>query len=178
MHISSADAVSANGKISRGLNESSHTWTSAEDWAQFQKLRDSFDLIIMGRNTYDAVQPKPEAARLRIILTHHPEKYTAQAIPGQLEFTSEPPGNLVKLLEKRGYTRALLVGGKVNTEFWEAGLVDEAFITIEPLLFGRGQALVEGLGREPALRLSSVRQLNERGTLLLHYLVDRGKSIR
>jgi dihydrofolate reductase len=171
MHIVSADVMSVNGKITKDAADS-HSWTSAADWKHFKSLRDSHDLLVLGRGTYEVVQPQPEAAWLRIVLTHHPENFKDKTVPGQLEFLNKSPEQLIKLMEKRGFTRMLLLGGEVNTAFWAAGLVNEAFITIEPSIFGQGKNLAEGVDFSADLHLQSVIQLNKRGTLLLHYLVD------
>lgn len=172
MHIVTTDAISVNGKITKGDDADAHTWTSSEDWEHFKKLRDSFDLLVMGSVTYDAVQPKPEAGQLRVILTRNPEAYKDQAISDQLEFVTATPKELVSQLEARGFSRMLLVGGQVNTQFWAAGMVNEAYITIEPKLFGTGKVLASDADFAANLTLQSVKQLNQQGTLLLHYTVD------
>lgn len=177
MRITAIDAISANGKITNGSGGPSHTWTSAEDWEEFQRVRDSFPLIVMGRGTYEAVRPAPDAARLRVVLTHRPEQFADAAVPGQLEFLSAKPAEIVNILEARGFDRMLLVGGQVNSLFWRAGLVNEAFVTIEPLLFGAGRHLAQIDHFETSLQLKSVKKLNEQGTLQLHYLVDSPKHI-
>jgi dihydrofolate reductase len=91
-----------------------------------------------------------------------------------MEFMDASPQELLERLEARGYKRILLVGGQVNTQFWAADLVDQAFVTVEPLVFGQGRNLLDGADLDVRLQLQSVKQLNKRGTLLLHYLVDKG----
>lgn len=174
MHITTVDVISANGKITKGQDAHAHTWASDEDWEHFVKLRDSYDLIVMGGGTYDVIQPEPQPGQLRVVLTSRPGKYKDQVVPGQLEFINATPKDVVKLLEKRGYKRMLLVGGKVNSSFWDAELVNEAYVTVEPFLFGQGRNLADGVDVYVVLRLLSVQKLNERGTLLLHYTVDKG----
>lgn len=173
MHIATIDAISVNGKLTNGTSQPSHTWTSAEDQEVFRRVRGSFPVIVMGRNTYESVRPKPDAGHLRIVLTHNPEYFKDISIAGQLEFLSAEPAELVAVLESRGFDRMLLTGGQVNSAFWQAGLVDEAFITIEPLLFGSGQQLADIAGFGATLQLKSIKQLNKRGTIHLHYLVDK-----
>lgn len=135
-------------------------------------LRQQYDLLLMGRKTYEAVRPKPEAERLRMVLTTQPDNYTASIVPSQLEFTGLQPQELVASLEARGYTSALLLGGgAVNGAFLAAGLGDELYVTIEPLLFGRGTPLFGGVELNVSLRLLESKQLNTRGTLLLHYAI-------
>jgi dihydrofolate reductase len=173
MKIIMVDAVSLNGKITDS-NGQTHTWTSAEDWDEFLRLRDASDVIVMGAATYEAVRPKPDASIRRVVLTHHPEKYQAAAVPEQLEFVTETAQTLVKRLQKAGCKRVMVAGGtEVNSDFLSAGLADELYLTFEPVLLGSGTPLLAERSLQVGLRLQSVRQLNAQGTLLAHYIIDR-----
>jgi len=68
---------------------------------------------------------------------------------------------------------AVLGGGTVYRFMLESGLLDEIFITIEPLIFGRGKTMFVGGARTIRMRLLSVRRLNRAGTLLLHYQINQ-----
>lgn len=68
-------------------------------------------------------------------------------------------------------TVAVLGGGAVYRFMLERGLLDEIFVTVEPLIFGRGKEMFTGGTRTMRLRLLSVRKLNRTGTLLLHYII-------
>lgn len=72
-----------------------------------------------------------------------------------------------------------MAGGRhVSAEFLAAGIVDDIYLTYEPLLFSQGTTmLADESWLEVSLRLQSVKQLNERGTLLAHYTVDRGEVV-
>jgi len=172
MKIVLADVTSADGFITHGDAPDVTHWSSKEDGEHFLTLRQKYNLLLMGRKTYEAVRPKPEAERLRMVLTTQPDSYTASAVPGQLEFTDLSPQKLVASLEVRGYTSALLLGGgAVNGVFLAAGLGDELYVTIEPLLFGRGTPLLGGVDLNVSLRLLECKRLNAQGTLLLHYAI-------
>jgi dihydrofolate reductase len=174
MRITSADVMSVNAKITKGVAADARTWASAEDWQHFSQLMGQHDVIVLGRNTYDdLIRLTLEKERLRVVLTHHPEQYAAKAVPGQLEFVNASPAELLEQLKARGFERLLLVGGQVNSQFWAAGLVDEAYITIEPLVFGKGQDFLSGVESDTKLRLLEVKQLNKQGTLLAHYAVEK-----
>jgi len=174
MQIIMVDAVSVNGKITKGAASDTHTWTSSEDWDAFVRLRDACDVLVMGAATYEAVRPTASASLLRVVLTNHPEKYSSVCVPGQLEFVAEDPQALVKRLAKAGHSTLLVAGGShVNSQFLAAGLVDDVYLTFEPVLFGAGTPLVIETDLEVSLRLQSVRTLNPQGTLLAHYTVER-----
>jgi dihydrofolate reductase len=171
--------MSANGRITKGDDPNVHDWSSDEDSRHFISLRDNADVVVVDRTTYELMQLEPEAGRLRVVVTHHPEEYASQAVPDQLEFTSEPVGDLVKRLDEAGKQQLLMAGGRhVSAEFLAAGVVDDIYLTYEPLLFSQGNImLADESWLEVSLRLQSVKQLNERGTLLAHYTVDRGDTV-
>ncbi len=178
MRITMVDAMSVDGRIAAGDVGSAQTWISTEDDMRFRALRRSYDTVIMGRKTYDAVQPSPNVNRLKVVLTRRPADYAAQTHPGTLEFTDEAAPVLIESLRTRGRQNVLIYGGgEINRLFLEHGLVDDLFLTVEPVLLGQGARLVSGgdaLGT--GLILQSVEQLNDRGTLLLHYVVEGSKD--
>lgn len=164
--------TSVNGKSTKG-DVSPKLWASEEDHKHFQSFLDSHNLLVMGRKTYEQAKNSMQhkEGKLRIILTHEPEKFKDEEIPGQLEFSNDDPATLVKKSEERGYKTMLLLGGsEVNSMFFDAGLVDELWLTIEPQMFGKGNGLVGDLKNDISLKLESVEKLNDTGTLLLHYL--------
>lgn len=174
MHVTAADVISLNGNITQGDDDVS--WASAEDWQHFLGLVRRHKVLVMGSGTYEAIRPEPDPERLRVVLTSRPDNYADVAEPGSLEFKNETPEDLVSRLGDAGCERLLLVGGRVSTRFLAAGLVDELYITIEPLLLGYGKKLFEDLEESVRLRLLSCRKLNDSGTLLMHYQVDKGDS--
>lgn len=173
MHITTTDVISANGKITKGKDGDAHEWSSDDDWQHFLDVVSQHNVLVMGSRTYEMVRPEPQPERLRVILTSRPDDYKEFVVPDQLEFIQASPNELITMLERRGYDKLLLVGGQVNTQFFAANLVDEMYITVEPYVFGQGRNLLDGNEFSLALRLQSVKKLNERGTLVLHYLVDK-----
>jgi dihydrofolate reductase len=174
MYITTVDVMSANGRIAKD-DDDKHAWTSEDDWDHFKTLAGQHNLLVMDLETYQMVQPEPEADRLRMIVTTQPKLQVD--IPGQLEFVNYTPKTLVQKLTARGYKKMLLVGRQTNAAFLQAGLVNEVIITIEPIMFGGGKVLLEAPGLTVDLHLVSIEQLNTKGTLLARYSVDRpGKA--
>lgn len=174
MTITCIMVSSVDGKTTQWFNPHLHFWTSKEDQDYFAKLIEESNLIIMGRKTYDVIKDhiKHKEGRLRIVVTSKPEKYAQDQIPNQLEFTSNDPQTLVKKLEERGFSESLLVGGStLNTAFFEQGLVNELWLTLEPKLFGKGTNIVAESALNVNLELLSIKKLNSTGTLLLSYAV-------
>ena len=172
MKIILVAVLSADGKITAGNKIPVHEWASVEDRRYFSALIKKSRLVIMGRKTFDAARSVMtlSTTTLRVVLTRKPKTFARLAVPEQLEFTDESPRALVKNLERRGYKEALLVGGaKINTIFLQENLVDELWLTIEPVFLGRGKSLFAKTTPDIKLHLKSLRKLNTKGTLLLKY---------
>lgn len=165
---------SLNGKLTKGEETDIYKWTSKEDAKTFFSLIDKHNLIVMGGKTYEAARRiiKLKKDKLRIVLTRNPKDYRNDEVRGSLEFTSESPGELIERFEKRRYTSMLVVGGaEINTTFLKNSLIDELYLTIEPLIFGTGKNLILDEEFETNLKLLSMKKLNKIGTLLLKYSV-------
>lgn len=175
MKITLVSVQSLDGKMTRGSDPHVHHWSSDEDFKQFTAMRDAHNLIVMGRKTYEAIHStmRPRPGTLRIVLTSKPEQFAEDVVLGALEFTNESADALIARLEAAGYTEILLAGGGLaNAAFLQAGLVTDLYVTIEPYLFGQGAEMVGAQAMDMRLKLESATQLNERGTLLLHYTVE------
>ncbi len=149
-------------------------FTSAEDKEHFLKSLRDFDCQIMGAETFrvwqrsstEPVRPK----RPQWVLTRHSEAFTNAALPGWLEFTNEAPSPLLEKLASRGLQNCALLGGsQIHRLFLTANCVDELWLTVEPVLFGRGTPLV-GSEMSVAMKLISHTHLSA-NTLLLKYSV-------
>ena len=159
-------AASIDGRIS--LSErTSPRWTSKEDWRHFLKEISRADAVVVGRNTYKAA-----VLRLRkrntFVLSGRLERVVER---GSVTFVNPENVDLFSLLSDYG-TVAVLGGGAVYRFMLEGGLLDEIFVTVEPLIFGRGKEMLVGGTKTTRMRLLSVRRLNRIGTILLHYKIN------
>ncbi|HUC20583.1 MAG TPA: dihydrofolate reductase family protein [Candidatus Polarisedimenticolaceae bacterium] len=171
-----AAVCSVDGKMTRGNDPAITSWTSAEDLHHFRGMVGSHGAIVMGRKTYEAARRSfhHNPDKRRIVLTHEPERFADVAAAGELEFTAESPARLTQRLQNERVASLLVVGGgEVNAAFLAAGLIDELYLTIEPLLFGSGTSLAGTHLLETQLELISLTRLNPRGSLLLHYRIKR-----
>lgn len=174
MNITAILVESLDGLITQGSSTNIYNWTSAEDSQRFFAKIAVADLIIMGSQTYLTNKAKIilKPNTLRIVLTSQPEKFESEIVPNQLEFINSSPLELVLELEKRGYSNALLVGGRTTlTKFLDVNLVTELEITLEPVLLGSGKSLVKKLISEKKLLLKNWQKINSQGTLVLSYSV-------
>ena len=158
-------AVSADGKIAERGDQSSLDWTSKEDTQFFVKRTKEAGVVIMGRKTFETIG-RPLKERLTIVMTSLLEGKTSQE--GVLEYTTASPKEILADLDSRGYKEAAICGGSsVYGQFLKEGLVDELFLTIEPVLFGSGVPLASGFDRIN-MQLVDVTHLGN-CAVLLHY---------
>jgi dihydrofolate reductase len=159
------------GKITKWGDPHVMRWSSSEDQKYFRAIWNDNPLIVMGSSTFDFDPIKPSPKSLLHIMTRDPEKYREYEVPGQLEFSSETPEELVKRFGAQ-YEQMLVVGGPhVATSFFKEGLVDELWITLEPKIFGEGGNFALGAELDVELSLISMEKVNERGTLIMKYRV-------
>ena len=155
-------ALTVDGKIARSAHELSD-WSSREDKRLFMRTSKEAGVIVMGRATYETL-PAPLAGRLHVVLTRQPAN---RAAPAGVEFTDDPPARVLAQLAGRGYTTVVLGGGaQTYRAFLDAGLVDELWLTVEPLAFGRGIALFGDDPLDLRLDLVECRQLGEQSVHL------------
>ncbi len=166
--------LSVDGKSTKGKQQN-QSWASPEDSKHLSKLISENNLILMGGKTYESAKSHMELSddKLRIVVTHNPEKYSEDKVEGQLEFVSGEVSEIVSYLEKRGFEKMLLLSGEhLNREFFKENLVDEIYLTIEPKLFGSGNGMISERDLDVSLELLSLDKLNDQGTILLHYKVN------
>lgn len=161
-------SITADGFIAQDSGQSSLEWTSREDTQLFVRLTKEAGIMVMGSTTFATIG-RALPGRKTIVYTSKPEKVAGIE---NVEATAEPPAELVRRIAAEGYDRLAVCGGaKVYREFMTAGVVDELYLTVEPIVFGDGvplfdQAVTSGLS------LIETKQLND-NTILLHYRVNR-----
>ncbi len=172
MKVTMVMVSSVNGVCSRKADEDvSQVWTSAEDKAMFRSLRESADVVIMGSKSFDVIGKKPYPGVKNIVLTRHPQRY-AQPRSSELEITDQSPEIIFEELRKQRLQSILVTGGPtINSLLLEKKLITHIALTVEPILFGSGISISEGLNYPVELMLESSRQCNPQGTLFLLYKV-------
>lgn len=160
-------AITLDGKIARGPNHMSD-WTSKEDKVFMRGLLDKCDVIIVGNNTYKTAI-KPLSKRNCIVLSRsaNSKKQTAN-----LTYCKPNKTALTKLLKTNNHKLITILGGaQTYTYCLENNMLDEFYLTIEPIVFGKGINLFSGSKfLDKKFKLVSIKKLNTQGSLLLHYL--------
>jgi dihydrofolate reductase len=171
MKLTLMAAISLDGFITRH-DRSGSDFTSPEDKAFFQRAVLDFDCLILGGANYRQssrwVKEHLRPEQLTVVVTRSPGNHQNEQQTGRLEFSSQSPADIVSNLAARGYRNGcLLGGGQIYGLFLAAGVVDELWLTLEPLLFGEGVKLAE-TRLDFRGELISQEKLNA-STLLLKY---------
>lgn len=163
--------ISINGYIAKSDGDSE--WTSEEDLKGFYEHSKSAGNIIMGKNTFHSASdygyfPFPDA--VNVIMTHQllENKWGDKVI-----VTDKSPKEVLQMLEERGFKEAFLAGGgHLNSSFMKEGLIDELYLDVEPIVFGKGIKLFADEDFEVNFEFLEVNKLNE-NTVQLHYKVKK-----
>ncbi|MBO7121682.1 MAG: dihydrofolate reductase family protein [Treponema sp.] len=173
-------AVSIDGIAALDSERGIQEYGSKEDHKFFINASKKCDAVIMGKNTaFCKIDGVPN-----IILTHSAKDCRVE--PGndsvscsRLTRASFDDNNRIYLsgaaqeiydkVQTLGFKKVALLGGPAtNLNFLRAGLVDEIFLTVEPVTIGQGiHFLNEALVSK--WTLADVKKLNKSGTIVLHY---------
>lgn len=167
MYVSLIAAVSADGKIAQRAGQSSLDWTSKEDTQFFVSKTKEIGTVVMGRKTFETIG-KPLKGRRLIVMTHAKDGLPSSS--EGVEWTEDSPARLVARLDSEGVAGLAVCGGaSVYSQFLRAGLVDDLYLTVEPVLFGDGVPLVSEIDRVNLEFVDST--MLGAASLLLHYRV-------
>ncbi len=168
MKIIAIVAHTMDGFIARS-SEEFVDWSSKEDKKMFSEETKKLGVMVMGMTTYQTIG-KPLKERLNIVLTSKADQQSS--IPGVLEYKNTSPEQLVQELTDRGFENLAVIGGaRTYTEFLKAHLIDEIWLTIEPVIFGQGVTNFNERIDGVSLLLTKTIPLNE-NSLQLRFKVN------
>lgn len=163
--------ITINGLIAKPDGDSQ--WTSEEDLKGFYEHSKAAGNLVMGKHTFDETVKYgyfPFSDALNVVLTKEPIQ---NAWGDRALFLDATPEESLKTLKERGFETVFLIGGGfLNTAFMEKGLIDEIYLDVEPLVFGRGIPVFREGNFERWLELIEVKKLNT-NTVQLHYRVKK-----
>jgi dihydrofolate reductase len=159
-------ALTADGYIGQDAEHLSTRWTSHADKVFFTQKTKEAGAALFGRTTFETFN-RALPGRRTIVYTTRPESITTEGV----ETIKGTPAEVIAALKAQGVEQLAICGGAhVYAEFLAAGLVDEIFINIHPVVFGAGVPLF----REPLekqLKLLDVQNIGD-DTVMLHYSVS------
>lgn len=159
-------AVSLDGFIARYPGHRSD-WTSREDKAHLHKMEAQADVLLLGRTSFE-IAKKHLKKKNCLILTSTVNKPLRKE--KFLVYINPKKTNLKKFIEKLGYKKVCVLGGRGAYNYClKHGLLDEIFLTIESIAFGSGIGMFDKKISPRKFELVSIKKLNKKGTVLLHY---------
>jgi dihydrofolate reductase len=130
-------AITLDGKTARGPDHYPD-WTGTEDKKLFAGISKKAGVVIMGSKTFDTFG-KPLPKRKNIVLTRNKNRISEWE---NLVYTHKKPAEILKDLQKEGYSNAVLAGGAIiNSLFAKEKLIDEIIVTVSAKIFGYGISL-------------------------------------
>lgn len=165
-------AITPNGMIAK--ENDAAEWVTETAWSDYSGMIKKHGNMIIGRRTYQVMLKNDEFNRSKlneietVILANdrslavHNKKFVKVA---------STPRKALEILEKRGF-QAIMVcgGGGLNASFMKENLVDEMYLDIEPLVFGKGIRLFAESDFEARLELVETKELSK-DEVQLHYRV-------
>ena len=170
--INAFAAITLDGKIARHANHFSD-WTSPGDKLVFREHMNNSDVVVAGNNTYKTAEIFLSKRNCIVFTRSVP---TLERRRDNLLLLNPEAVPLAEILSP--YQTVALIGGTdVYTYFLERGLIDNLYLTLEPLAFGNGLDLFRWNGDTTVhFQLESVRQLNAAGSLFLHYTSEEARQ--
>ena len=117
-------------------------WVTDDDAGAFDELVKTSGAVIVGRRIFDQYygQLYPAAHAKTYVLTLDPKRVSADQ---RVEYIHGGPLEVMRALDSDGRTQAVLSGGgEVNGLFAAANLIDEAWMSVYPLILGTGTRLL------------------------------------
>lgn len=159
-------ATTANGMIARSDDDTG--WISKKEWDSYSAAVRSAGCLIVGRRTYHILTKQEEFAELKDVkLVAVSEENFETLAPNHL--VAHSPKEALELL--KDFKEIIVAGGgMLNGSFMAENLINEIYLDIEPIAFGRGIKLFNDKEFETKLKLLETKKLSE-NELQLHYEV-------
>ena len=160
-------AVTIDGFIARFPGQKSTDWTSVEDKKHLHAMEAKADVLLLARKSYE-IAGKALEEKNCIVLSSSVSG-VEQKTPFCI-YINPAKVSPEKFIAQKGYKKICVLGGRGAYNYClEKGLVNEIFLTIEPVVFGEGIGMFNESVELRRFNLVSVKKLNSKGTVLLHY---------
>jgi len=159
-------AISIDGFLAKTDHENI-AWNSKEDKSHLHKILNACDGSILGNSTYKAAKKYLDHRKL-IIFSRKTEK--PRNLNGNHVILNPANTPLKSFVKKLGWSKVCVLGGShIYGYFVKHNLLDELYVTVEPVLLGSGVSLLNAQMGVKRMKLHSVKLLNRQGTILAHY---------
>jgi dihydrofolate reductase len=159
-----------------------YDWIVIDPDIDFTAMYARYDTFIMGRKTYELMQPMGETestgmkGKTTVVLSRTMRQEDHPDVTVVSEDTWR--GVVDKLRRKRGKDIWLFGGGEVFRTLLNAGYVDALEVAIIPVVLGGGIQFLPPPGTLTKLKLTKQRLYKKTGTLMLEYDVVKRRVRR
>ena len=159
-------ATTVNGYIAKENDET--PWSDAV-WDSYYTIVKQFKAIILGRRTYEIMKDVNEFDKIGNPFTI---VVTKEDLARNSNFAvAKSPKEALEILKEKGFAKALVAGGGIlNSSFIKESLIDEIYLDVEPLIFGKGIKLFSDNDFDIKLELIGTKSLSK-NAVQLHYKI-------
>lgn len=151
----------------------------------FTGLMRDVDLLVFGRKTYELMVPFwPDVAKNHSetkAMNEFAEAFNSKSLlvfsrsldkaEGKTRIVRTNPQDEIRKLKQESGKNILVGGVDVSSQLMEAGLVDEYYFVVQPILAGEGRRLLEGVHLPERFQLKLVEsKIFKSGCVALRYL--------
>ena len=162
-------ATTINGLIAKENDDTS--FVSKVEWDSFRKMIKSIGNMIIGSRTYEIMRDGGEFKNLENIRVLVVSNNVDLKTVADNHLVVKTPKDALAILEKERFDKALVAGGgALNASFMAENRIDEIYLDIEPIAFGKGIRLFKESDFETKFKLLDVKKLSD-NELQLHYQI-------
>jgi len=150
-------AITANSLIAR--ENDATDWVSPIEWKNYAAMVAKAGNIIIGRRTYEVMLRNKEFSKLgkvKVVVVS-----TKLKINKKITVVKSPQEALTFLRRERFSLALVCGGGKLNSSFMKASLIDELYLDIEPIILGTGIKLFAEAEFDAKLELLRIKKLSK-----------------
>jgi len=162
-------AMSLDGYIAGPKGE--YDWIVMDPEIDFAALTASFDAMVMGRKSYEAVRRMGGGPATRSMPVYVLSRTLRQQDCPGVTVSSDAAGTVAALKRAKGKDIWLWGGGSLFRSLLELDLVDSVEVAIIPVLLGGGIPLLPSPAERAKLKLAKHQMLKKTGTLAVEYRV-------
>ncbi|OGY23193.1 MAG: hypothetical protein A2172_02330 [Candidatus Woykebacteria bacterium RBG_13_40_15] len=166
-------APTVNGFIAKEDDDT--TWVTETEWESYSGMIKKAGNMIIGRRTYEIMLKNDEFNRSQfnqiktVVVT---DDASLQVHNPEFIFTAKSPREALGILRNQGFETIMVCGGGgLNASFLKEGLVNEIYLDIEPVIFGKGIRLFAEGDFETKLELLEVKNLSKNEIQLYYKII-------